>query len=63
MYELSILKKVLIQSINKHGDQPLTLQHLVNIISLIEKRDDEQEADLQNAYNEVFEDMHKYGTD
>ncbi len=37
MNELLALKTYLKASIEKNGDQPLTLQHLVNIIGVIEK--------------------------
>ena len=40
MNELSILKEFLLLSIEKNGNQPLTLQHLVSIINLIEKGED-----------------------
>lgn len=40
MEELSKLKEFLEASIKKNGDKPLTLQHLVNIINLMEKQSD-----------------------
>jgi len=36
--ELEILKQILIASIAKNGDKPLTLNHLVNIINLVQKK-------------------------
>ncbi len=38
--ELSKLKEFLIASIAKNGDKPLTLQHLVNIIRMIERNEE-----------------------
>lgn len=39
MNEFYELKRYLEISIKKHGNQPLILQHLVNIMNLIEKKD------------------------
>ena len=59
--ELSILKQYLIASIQKNGNQHLTLQHLVNIISLIEKHKGANEQQLQNTLNETMADHYRYG--
>jgi hypothetical protein len=40
MEELSLLKSVLIKSVEKNGNQPLTVQHLINIISIVEKQNE-----------------------
>jgi hypothetical protein len=48
MNELSILKRYLLVSIKKHGNQPLTLQHLVNLIGVIEREEEAEEKQLDN---------------
>jgi len=48
MNELSILKGYLLASIKKHGNQPLTLQHLVNLIGVIEREEEAEEKQLDN---------------
>ncbi len=41
------LKKVLIASIKKNGNRPLTLQHLVNIIEYVEKEKEAVEKQFE----------------
>ncbi len=52
--KLDKLKKVLLASIKKNGDKPLTLQHLVNIISLIQKDNDkDDDVDHYEFYADI----------
>lgn len=44
------LKRYLQASIRKNGDKPLTLQHLVNIIGIMEKEEEAQEKALDDVY-------------
>ena len=61
MEELSTLKQYLIQSIKKNGNQPLTLQHLVNIIGLMELHEDylitKELDDLEGYKHELYADQ------
>lgn len=41
--ELEYLKQILIASIEKNGDKPLTLKHLVNIINMVQKKKDRED--------------------
>lgn len=45
------LKIVLEKSIAKHGNKPLTLQHLVNIIKMIQKEEIEEQEKFDEAFN------------
>lgn len=56
-----ILKKVLDRSIEKNGDQPITLSHLSNILGMIIDKDDDLERRLQEGINEHEDDVHRYG--
>jgi len=57
---------ILTKSLEKNGNQPLTISHLLNIVKLAKKtktvQEQEEEDILEQAYTETFNDMHKYGT-
>lgn len=58
---------VLEKSVEKNGaDKPVTLGHLLNIAKMANRLQENEENRIerneQEALNEMFDDMHKYGT-
>jgi hypothetical protein len=54
MRELQKLKSIMIASVKKNGDKPITLSHLINMINMIEKeanRIDDREDDHGYGFN------------
>jgi hypothetical protein len=58
MGELSKLKAVLAASLAKHGNQPLTVQHLYNIINSLEKAETAESFNRLDEDKRIFNDVH-----
>ena len=61
MDQLATLKEYLDASIKRNGDQPLTLQHLSNLIGLILQEDDALEEQKRKSWEEAQNDMYSFG--
>jgi len=51
------LRKALLKSIEKNGNQPLTTQHLLNIVNLIIKKDGDEQDRLDQLLGECLNDF------
>ena len=51
---MEALKQVLIASIQKNGNQVLTLQHLVNMINYAQKCEDRRISRIENELDEAY---------
>jgi hypothetical protein len=49
--------QILEASLKKHGDKPITVSHLKNIIKMAKRSQERQEQEIEQNFNEVHGDL------
>ena len=64
MTDFAILIQIMEISVQRNGaDKPMTLGHFLNILKMVNRRQEAADFNLQKSLDEIFNDQHRYGND